>query len=184
MNWKNRLTNYNFWISMFSAVLLILQALKIEFDVAYVNEIFTAVLGLLVVVGIIIDPTKTTTKTTNQTSVEKTKEIEENAENGTEKLPIDEKNETDNINNENDFQTVLKNIANDFAVKIKELDAINKETASHLVELQRNEHKEDLEEIVEKVVHNNDEVQINITPQQVVEPAVAELENPYVDLMK
>ena len=51
---KNRLTNYNFWISMFSAVLLILQALKIEFDIAYVNEIFTAVLGLLVVVGIII----------------------------------------------------------------------------------------------------------------------------------
>ena len=55
MNWKKRLTNYNFWISMFSAVLLILQALKIEFDVLYVNEIFTAVLGFLVVVGIIID---------------------------------------------------------------------------------------------------------------------------------
>ena len=46
MNWKNRLTNYNFWISIFSAALLILQALKIEFDIAYVNEIFTAVLGL------------------------------------------------------------------------------------------------------------------------------------------
>ena len=48
MNWKNRLTSYNFWISMFSAVLLVLQALKIEFDFIYINEIFTAILGLLV----------------------------------------------------------------------------------------------------------------------------------------
>ena len=68
MNWKNRLKNYNFWISLFSAVLLILQALKIEFDIAYINEIFTAVLGLLVVVGIISDPTRTLTKTSDENS--------------------------------------------------------------------------------------------------------------------
>ena len=48
MKWKNRLTNYNFWISIVSAVLLILQAFKFEFDIAYINEIATAVLGLLV----------------------------------------------------------------------------------------------------------------------------------------
>ncbi len=65
MNWKKRLTNYNFWISIVSAVLLILQAFDINFDIAYINEIVTAVLGLLVVIGIINDPTKTSKDTTS-----------------------------------------------------------------------------------------------------------------------
>ena len=62
MNWKNRFTNYNFWISIVSAVLLILQAFEFQFDIMYINEIATAVLGLLVVIGIINDPTKTSVK--------------------------------------------------------------------------------------------------------------------------
>ncbi|MBQ8615153.1 MAG: hypothetical protein IJ415_01130 [Clostridia bacterium] len=163
MNWKNRLTNYNFWISMFSAVLLILQALKIEFDVAYVNEIFTAVLGLLVVVGIIIDPTKTATKST-QTEKEtvETQSKKEIVENITETaLPIEEKNEINNNNNENDIQTIMNKIASDLELKIKELDAINKDTSNKLVELNKTEQK-------------------NVDSQ----PAVAEMENPYIDLMK
>ena len=65
---KNRLTNYNFWISIVSAVLLILQAFDIQFDIAYINEIVTAVLGLLVVIGIISDPTKSSTKTNSSAS--------------------------------------------------------------------------------------------------------------------
>lgn len=163
MNWKNRLTNYNFWISMFSAVLLILQALKIEFDVAYVNEIFTAVLGLLVVVGIIIDPTKTATKST-QTEKEtvETQSKKEIVENITETaLPIEEENEINNNNNENDIQTIMNKIASDLELKIKELDAINKDTSNKLVELNKTEQK-------------------NVDSQ----PAVAEMENPYIDLMK
>ena len=74
MKWKNRLTNYNFWISIVSAVLLILQAFNFEFDIAYISEIATAVLGLLVVIGIISDPTKTYTPT--QESKETTEETE------------------------------------------------------------------------------------------------------------
>lgn len=69
MNWKNRLTNYNFWISIVSAVLLILQAFNIEFDVNYINEIITAVLGLLVVIGIINDPTKSASKTDTSSTI-------------------------------------------------------------------------------------------------------------------
>ena len=68
MNWKNRLTNYNFWISIVSAVLLILQAFEFHFDIMYINEIATAVLGLLVVIGIINDPTKTSVKKENATT--------------------------------------------------------------------------------------------------------------------
>ncbi len=54
-----RLKNYNFWISLVSAILLIVQnVFNIKLDVAYINEITSTVLGILVVVGIINDPTK------------------------------------------------------------------------------------------------------------------------------
>ena len=74
MKWKNRLTNYNFWISLVSAVLLILQAFNFELDIAYISEIVTAVLGLLVVIGIISDPTKIAVSIANA----KTKEEDSN----------------------------------------------------------------------------------------------------------
>lgn len=74
MNWKNRLTNYNFWISIVSAVLLILQAFEFHFDIMYINEIATAVLGLLVVIGIINDPTKNG-KNENASANKKTEDV-------------------------------------------------------------------------------------------------------------
>ena len=131
MNWKNRFTNYNFWISIFSAVLLILQALKIEFDFLYVNEIFTAVLGLLVVIGIINDPTRTTVKTTEKTE----KTTTEKSETPKETLPIKQENEVDNVNNENGVETVLdtsniqaivEKISYDLDKKFKELERVYK----------------------------------------------------------
>jgi len=73
MNWKNRFTNYNFWISIVSAVLLILQAFEFQFDIMYINEIATAVLGLLVVIGIINDPTKTSVKVENNVAKKENK---------------------------------------------------------------------------------------------------------------
>ena len=73
MKWKNRLTNYNFWISIVSATLLILQAFNIKLDIANINEIVTALLGLLVVIGIINDPTKSTKDTeSTKTKTDKT----------------------------------------------------------------------------------------------------------------
>ena len=81
MNWKNRFTNYNFWISIVSAVLLILQAFKFQFDIVYINEIATAVLGLLVVIGIINDPTKTSVKIENSAVKKETKKVDKVEEN-------------------------------------------------------------------------------------------------------
>ncbi len=156
MNWKNRLSNYNFWLSMFSAVLLILQALKIEFDVVYVNEIFTAVLGLLVVVGIIIDPTKSvkseakTEQKVEEKLTEKANKQEEAGEEKTEQLPINEKSETNNANNENDIKVILEKIATDLDEKL------------HILKQNTNQ--------IEKI--------------DVPAPAVAEMENPFLDLMK
>jgi len=178
MNWKNRLTNYNFWISIFSAVLLILQALKIEFDIAYVNEIFTAVLGLLVVIGIISDPTKTMVKSndTKKQSTEqenKNKEtskdaIKDSAEEKT--LPITEKNETDNVGAKNDFQIILNKISNDLDEKIKELEKFNFQIAK---------------ETNEKIAISPAETKVKDLKQdaEIVAPAVAENDNPYIDVL-
>lgn len=180
MNWKNRLKNYNFWISMFSAILLILQALKIEFDVAYVNEIFTAVLGLLVVVGIIIDPTKTVvskdeTKPKAEIKNEAIKDenvvaVIENQEQNSEPeveekttLPFDKENEVNNINNENDFQTILNKISTSLEHKLNELSSKFQVSERELVDFQVCDNK-------------LDEGGIN--------PAAADMENPYIDLMK
>ena len=179
---KNRLKNYNFWISMFSAVLLILQALKIEFDIAYVNEIFTAVLGLLVVVGIIIDPTKTAVATKlaeDKKTIEKPieKEVENKVETKSEEvainenvsaeqeekaaLPIVEKNETRNFDYENDIKIVLNKISADLENKISELGKFLKPEA---------EEERNIIDVKSKEEESS--------------PAVAEMENPYIDLMK
>ena len=129
MNWKNRLTNYNFWISIVSAVLLIFQAFHLEFDIAYINEIVTAVLGLLVVVGIISDPTKvkqakteqkTDAETSDKTSVEietiPTELAEQNAlENATQNLEEGKRavENGNNTNEEKDFPIDNENEDND-----------------------------------------------------------------------
>ncbi len=179
MNWKNRLTNYNFWISIFSAVLLILQALKIEFDIAYVNEIFTAVLGLLVVIGIISDPTRTSVKSSAETVKEKKEKTLEETQKTENKnaLPIVQKDEIDNINIQDDFKTILEKISSDLDVKIKEMQTLNAETAEKLVALQTNNKNDIINSKVEEVV----EQEIQVTQEE--KPAVAEMENPYIDLM-
>ena len=158
MNWKNRLTNYNFWISIFSTVLLVLQALKIKFDIAYANEIFTAVLGLLVVIGIINDPTKTSVKTTEQPKKEKANTT------NTQNAPISnvEEIKTNFINNENDFKAVLEKISNDLNKKFEELQNKTIETTHEVAQTQ-----EEKNEIIN---------------QEVILPAAAEIENPYIDL--
>ena len=99
MNWKNKLTNYNFWISIVSAVLLILQAFDINFDIAYINEIVTAVLGLLVVIGIISNPNKTnsTDNSANSTVQEPEEKADENIDTVASEMPTDEK---ENISDE------------------------------------------------------------------------------------
>ena len=101
MNWKNRFTNYNFWISIVSAVLLILQAFEFQFDIMYINEIATAVLGLLVVIGIINDPTKTSVKVDNNVAKkENKKEVKKEISLVQEQVKDEEINENRNVESE------------------------------------------------------------------------------------
>ncbi len=171
MNWKNRLTNYNFWISIFSAVLLILQALKIEFDIAYVNEIFTAILGLLVVIGIINDPTRISVKSTEGSKKEcekqalkveekeVVKETEEKESVAKENLPTNNENEANNVDYKNDLQAIITKFTADMDEKFNQLKLFN--------ETKLNETSILNQSITESV-------------QNIDEPAVAE--NPYFDL--
>ena len=134
MKWKNRLTNYNFWISIVSAVLLILQAFHINFDIAYINEIATAVLGLLVVIGIINDPTKSLNATTKkdleeqkEVQTEKVEQIEEKeVVEGTvteekQAIPTDVKDEAVNSNNEVNFKAVIEFISSEIKKEFNNL---------------------------------------------------------------
>ncbi len=132
MNWKNRLKNYNFWISLFSAVLLILQAFNIKLDIAYVSEIGTAVLGLLVVIGIISDPTKTSVKQESP----KTENNQSTSINKTTDIPTNEKNENTIDNLSYDFKTVFEKISKDLdeIIKNKSVDSSKKELLSNEVE--------------------------------------------------
>lgn len=53
---KEKFKNYGLWLSMISAVLMLLQAMGLKFDLPYVNEIITSVLGIFVALGIISNP--------------------------------------------------------------------------------------------------------------------------------
>ena len=122
MNWKKRLTNYNFWISIVSAVLLILQAFKFEFDIAYINEIVTAVLGLLVVIGIISDPTRGSVKS-NATQKEEKNETKLE----TEAVPCANEDEADSVINKTNYEAIVKQISADINEKIKEMQKLDSE---------------------------------------------------------
>lgn len=95
---KSRLTSYNFWVKLASAVILILRIVLskygIEIDSAFILDIATLVAGVLVILGIINEPTGITISYKNQES-----EVNENMGNEQNfKTQIEEKlNEVRNI---------------------------------------------------------------------------------------
>ena len=65
INWKVRIKNPNFWLSLFPALFLLVQVCAApfgyEWDFAVLNQqmaaIVNAVFGLLAVLGVVTDPT-------------------------------------------------------------------------------------------------------------------------------
>ena len=133
MKWKNRLTNYNFWISIVSATLLILQAFNIKMDIANINEIVTALLGLFVVIRIINDPTKSskdaeskakTSIKSVQNEEQSVKQIENESNQGLNDLdmPSDQQNANTFGIVENDLQVLIEKISKDLSNKYEDLN--------------------------------------------------------------
>lgn len=202
MNWKNRLTNYNFWISLVSAILLICQAFKFEFDIAYINEIVTAVLGLLVVIGIISDPTKIATKKEEK----KTEKEENNQESNLNKeglnfdaVPTDKKAENDINSSENDFKNLMTKISKDienninnpenlktdlFELVSSTLNDIEAQTKiktkeENLMEENLVENVDNLQNVVENFLDKETTESINVDNAEVVD--VLDIDNGNVD---
>lgn len=203
MKWKNRITNYNFWISIVSATLLILQAFNIKLDIANINEIVTALLGLLVVIGIINDPTKSAKDTENDvksTNKKKAgnKQIEPSkTENKAEKDVEDvnqkgeneqqnEENQIDNkdlniVENEHEAMPIAKQNENDFDLAENDLqvlvDKIAQDLEQKYAEFSKAVdmlNKTQIKQPIDKIQNENNPIETNI---QSIEPIKLDNEN-------
>ena len=58
MNLQNKWKNYGFWVSLVSAVILLVQTLGVEISTAEVMEIANPILAILVALGVISDADK------------------------------------------------------------------------------------------------------------------------------
>lgn len=56
MKWKERLTNKTFWVALTSALILLSQQLGVQLP-ENIAEITNTVLSIVVILGIVIDPT-------------------------------------------------------------------------------------------------------------------------------
>jgi len=147
MNWKNRFTNYNFWISIVSAVLLILQAFEFQFDIMYINEIATAVLGLLVVIGIINDPTKTSVKVENNVAKkENKKETKKEIPLVKEEVKVEEINENINVESEDKVEEKIVEENLNTAEQMEENFPIAEQ-----VKIDAEHNENDFENLIEKI---------------------------------
>ena len=50
---KGKLKSYEFWVSIVSAVMVVLQSLSIKFQLPYIQEAVMGFLGILAVAGIV-----------------------------------------------------------------------------------------------------------------------------------
>lgn len=81
INWKVRLQSKEFWMAVIAFIILVAQYvckwLRLEFDIPGLNEILSAILGLFVLLGIVVDPT--TPKTTDSQVSQEKRSIDESA---------------------------------------------------------------------------------------------------------
>ena len=82
INWKVRLQSKEFWMAMIAFVILVAQYVckwyGLEFDIPGLNEILSSLLGLLILLGIVVDPT--TPKTTDSPVSQDKMSLDESAE--------------------------------------------------------------------------------------------------------
>ena len=77
---KEKFRNYGLWIRLISAVLMILQSMGLKFDLPYINEVITSILGVLVALGIISNPSDGTGYSDKGSVVENIGESEEKSD--------------------------------------------------------------------------------------------------------
>ena len=50
---KEKIKSYEFWVSIVSAVMVVLQSLSLKFQLPYIQEVVMGFLGILAVAGIV-----------------------------------------------------------------------------------------------------------------------------------
>ena len=56
---KEKLKSKRFWLTLVGAVIVLLQAVGLKVDVPAINEIVTAICSIAIVLGVMIEDTKT-----------------------------------------------------------------------------------------------------------------------------
>lgn len=95
---KKRFTNYGFWISLSSAVVVLFEAIgrAVGFipDGAVINNIIMAIAGVLVVLGVVSMPSEDKKEQTTETEIEN-KTLEENNAESSENVEENSKKNND-----------------------------------------------------------------------------------------
>lgn len=178
MNLKSKIKSYNFWVSLGSAVLLLLNLLGRQFnfsiDECLYNDILTAICGILVILGIITMPAGTNQKLpTQQTNdsilnqpfiKEQTPTINQTNLNNSEpeNLNFDEKQENDTDNEQ--LQMQVNEITNENSVnETNSQQFVSNETQTiNQTEIQ-NEEQVSIQSNLNNIYDNNHKVTISDT---------------------
>lgn len=167
MKLKDKIKSYSFWVSIASAVILILKVLGNRFgftvDESMVSDIFTALCSVLVLLGIIVIPQSPSQ--TNSTNRDKNQQLEEtiNINNNTTNT---NSNDTDSITNREEPNTEYKEENTNTIIKKDAKQPTNDNTSSEIKEadkfqeniIMQNENIEDLEKSLD--VQNINEISI------------------------
>lgn len=167
MKLKDKIKSYSFWVSIASAVILILKVLGNRFgftvDESMVSDIFTALCSILVLLGIIVIPQSPSQ--TNSTNQDKNQQLEEtiNENNNTTNT---NSNNTNSITNKEEPILECKEENTNTITKIDAKQSTNDNTSSEINEddafqeniIMQNENIEDLEKSV--VVQNINEISL------------------------
>lgn len=83
---KEKIKSYEFWVSVASAIMVLLQTISININIPYINEITMAFLSLLTVAGILKKTKTNVSDTQSQVNEEiaqtdETQDIEESQQN-------------------------------------------------------------------------------------------------------
>lgn len=141
MNLKSRVKSYSFWVSLSSAVFLLLKLLGQQFgfyvDENLFSDLFTTLCGIMVILGIIVPPASST----NNTS----KTIQKNNENN-----LFNSNAYINLENNETNLTDTNNIINNDSTNDNELEVINNDAVI--------ERTDNLESTLESNINDESEI--------------------------
>ncbi len=135
---KNRLKNYSFWVSLASAILLLVQAIGKPLGLVINEEIYmsivNSVLGVFVVLGIISHPAQNLISSSSSANVDTVNEKETEASDSLKSVEINNDNKSNSANCENVVNVVENNDVKSLAQIKQQIlnDCAQKDNVSNL----------------------------------------------------